>query len=288
MIGQRTVFPALVLLCAVLIFLDKVDQALFESLRVSVADEAAPILEAASRPLDDVGYSVSRMQAFVGAYRENVRLAEENAKLLHWRQAALTLASENAQLRRLLKVAPAPGVSYVTARVIADTGGAYVRNLLVDAGSADNVTRGQAAVTGEGLIGRVTEVGARAARILLITDLNSRIPVIIERSRQRAILAGDNSNRPSLQYIDPVDPPKPSDRVVTSGEGGVFPPGLPVGTVAFLDDGKPRIEPYARPSQAAFVRIVDYGLGDGLPQPIALAPRRGPRAPTVTAAASQR
>ncbi len=96
---------------------------------------------------------------------------------------------------------PENSVSYVTARVIANSGGAYVRTLLINAGIEDHVARGQAAITGEGLVGRLTEVGNRAARVLLITDLNSRIPVMIESSHVNAVLAGDNSERPRLMYL---------------------------------------------------------------------------------------
>src|SRR5258705_8846894 len=99
-----------------------------------------------------------------------------------WQQAALKLASENAQLRGLLKLTPEPTATYLTARVVANSGGAYVRSLLVYAGSENGVTRGQAAVTSDGLVVRGSEVGSRAARVLLATDLNSRGPLIEEGS----------------------------------------------------------------------------------------------------------
>ena len=182
-----------------------------------------------------------------------------------WQQAAAALASENTRLRGLLKLAPDAAVSYVTARVIANSGGAYVRSLMVNAGSGNGVARGQAVITGDGLVGRFRKSGSRAARVLLVTDLNSRIPVIVESSHQRAVLAGDNSDRPQLRYLDPAAPVKIGDRVVTSGQGGVFPPGLPVGAVATVQGGVPRIEPYVELSQVEYLRIVDYGLADGLP-----------------------
>src|SRR5262249_48700346 len=161
--------------------------------------------------------------------------AVENERLLNWQQTALKLASENRRLRELLKLTPDPAATFITARVIASSGGAYVRSLMVRAGSANGVARGQAAVAGEGLVGRVSEVGSRAARVILVTDLNSRVPVVVEGSQQRAMLTGDNSERPFLRYLDTSAQLKVGDRVVTSGQGGVFPPGLPVGVVASLD-----------------------------------------------------
>jgi len=262
-----------------MIVLEKADQIVFESLRVSVTDAAAPVLDALSRPLAAFDDLAERVSGFINVYRNNTHLSQENERLLNWQQTALKLASENAQLRGLLKLPSEPTTSYTTARVIANSGGAYVRSLMVNAGSDNGVARGQAAVTGEGLVGRVSEMGRRTARILLLTDLNSRVPVIVESSRQRAVLAGDNSERPRLQYAESGAAMKTGDRILTAGQGGVFPPGLPVGVVAALDAiGAPRVELYVELSRVEYLRIIDYGLADGLPKPIPIAPRGGKRA----------
>lgn len=274
---QRTLLPVLVLLSAAIVVLGKADQLLFDSMRTAVTDTVAPVLEAFSRPLAAAGSAIDKVQLLITTYRENERLESENARLLQWQQTALNLAADNQKLRGLLKAVPENSVSYVTARVIANSGGAYVRMLLIDAGADDHVARGQAVITGEGLVGRLTEVGNRAARVLLITDLNSRIPVTIESSHVNAVLAGDNSERPRLLYLPSADAVKIGDRVVTSGEGGVFPPGLPVGVVAAMDAGGPRIEPYVELSQAGYLLVVDYGLSRSLPQPLQALTKAGKR-----------
>ena len=274
---ERITFPLLVLLSAVMIVLGKADQVVLESLKNSVMDAAAPALDMLSRPSALVDTAVGRARDFLTVYQENARLAEENERLLGWQQAALKLASENAQLRDLLRVAPEPATSYVTARVIANSGGTYARSVIVNAGRENGVVRGEAAVTGEGLVGRVSEVGSRAARILLITDLNSRVPVIVEGSRQRAVLAGDNSEHPSLRYLEAGAAIRIGDRIITSGQGGVFPPGLPVGVVAVFDGELARVELFVELSRVDYLRLVDYGLADALPSPLPLAPRGGKR-----------
>jgi rod shape-determining protein MreC len=274
---ERITFPLLVLLSGVMIVLGKADQVVLESLKNSVMDAAAPALDMLSRPSGLVDTAVGRARDFLTVYQENARLAEENERLLGWQQAALKLASENAQLRDLLRVAPEPATSYVTARVIANSGGAYARSVIVNAGRENGVVRGEAAVTGEGLVGRVSEVGSRAARILLITDLNSRVPVIVEDSRQRAVLAGDNSEHPSLRYLEAGAAIRIGDRIVTSGQGGVFPPGLPVGVVAVFNGELARVELFVELSRVDYLRLVDYGLADALPSPLPLAPRGGKR-----------
>jgi rod shape-determining protein MreC len=281
---QRMAIPFLVLLSATMVILGKADQLMFESLRVSVTDTASPALDVLSRPLAAFGHLADRAREFLSVYQDNRRLVAENERLLNWQQAALKLASENGQLRELLKLTPEPAITFVTARVIANSGGAYVRSLMVHAGKENGVARGQAAVTGDGLVGRVSEVGSRAARIILITDLNSRVPVVVEGPQQRALLTGDNSERPCLQYLDAGAGIKVGDRVVTSGQGGVFPPGLPVGVVASLNGEAPRVEPYVELSQVEYLRIVDYGLAEGLPKPVPIVSRSGRRAEPLSGA----
>lgn len=280
---QRTTPPLLILLSAAIIILGKADQTMFESLRTNLTDDAAPVLDALSRPLGAAASLVDRARGIVTMYQDNLRLAYENERLLQWQQIALKLSADNRELRSLLKSVPETAVSYVTARVIANSGGGYVRTVMVNGGADRGLARGQAAITGEGLVGRLTEIGSRAARVLLITDLNSRIPVVIESSRANAVLAGDNSERPRLLYLSEPGTIRVGDRILTSGEGGVFPPGLPVGVVAALDRSEARVEPYVELSQLGYVLVVDYGLSGALPQPVPMAPRPGRRTKPVTA-----
>jgi rod shape-determining protein MreC len=274
---QRTAPPLLILLAAAIVLVGKADQTMFDSLRIKLTDDAAPALDALSRPIAAAGGVVDRVRGVVTMYQDNLRLERENERLLQWQQVALKLSDDNRELRRLLKVVPENALSYVTARVIANSGGGYVRTLMINAGGEQGLARGQAAITGAGLVGRLTEVGSRAARVLLVTDLNSRIPVMVEGSHLNAMLAGDNSERPKLIYLSDSGAVKIGDRIVTSGEGGVFPPGLPVGIVAGLSEGGIRVEPFVEMSQLGQVLVVDYGLSGGLPQPVSVAAHSGRR-----------
>lgn len=283
---QRAAPLLLVLLAAVIIVLGRADERMFAPLRIALADDAGPVLGALSRPLVLAATAVDRVRGVVEMYQDNLRLESDNARLLQWQQAALRLAEQNRELRQLLRVVPNPALSYVTARVIADSGGGYVRTALIDAGSKEGLARGQAVIAGQGLVGRLTEVGERAARVLLITDLNSRIPVIVDGAPAAAVLAGDNSERPRLMYAVPPDRIKIGERVVTSGEGGLFPPDLPVGVVSALDPEGARVEPFVGLSQLGYVMVVNYGLARDLPQPVpASAGHRRHARPTALAAA---
>jgi rod shape-determining protein MreC len=196
---------------------------------------------------------------------ENVRLAEENARLMHWQTVARELDNENKALRGQLNYTPDPDSAFITARVIGDTGGSFVHSMLLNAGTREGVRKGQAVIAGENLAGRVAEVGDRTARILLLTDINSHIPVVIEGTRAKAILSGDNSDRPRLNYLSPNSNAAVGNRIVTSGHGGAFPPGMPVGVIASIQDGVVRVEPFVHRYQLEYVAVVDYGLPGVLP-----------------------
>lgn len=257
---HRFAFTAMVVAAFGLMILGKADAVLAERLRAAVGDALAPVLTVLSRPASVLAEAVDRVRELAALRADNARLREENRRLLHWQTVARQLEHENKALRRQTSAVPDVGARFVTARVVADTGGAFVHSVLVAAGAADGVRKGQAVLAGEALVGRVAEVGKRSARVLLLTDLNSRIPVAAVGSGANAILAGDNSDRPTLSYLPVGTVVQPGQRVVTSGHGGAFPPGIPVGAVAAVAEGGARVEPFAGRHRLEMVTIADYGL----------------------------
>jgi rod shape-determining protein MreC len=284
LIAHRFAYVGLVLTAGALMMLGKADAVLMERLRVQVNEAVAPILEILSQPVDAVARVGEYVESWIGLHDENARLQRDRENLLQWQSVARHLEAENESLRRLLRFVPEPDARFVTARVIADSGGAFAHSLLLSAGANSGVGKGQAVVTGEGLVGRIAGVGDGAARVLLITDLNSRIPVVVGAERTRAILAGDNSNRPKLVYLKPDAVVAEGDQVVTSGDAGAFPPGLAVGAVASVGDGEIRVMPFVDRSRLEYVRVVDYGLTGILKEPMADDGRSG----SVAAAAESK
>jgi rod shape-determining protein MreC len=276
--AQRLTLPLLIFLSALLAILGKADVVLFDRVRVLVADTVSPVLQVVGQPIAAFSNAVGAVENIFAVYDENQRLKTENERLLQWQEAARRLQSENDQLRDLAKYVPQSAVSSVSGQVIADSGGAYLRNVMINVGRRDGVARGQAAMTGEGLVGRVIEVGDRTARVLLLTDINSHVPVSIEGTLERAMLDGDNGDRPRLVYIQPKGELPDGARVVTSGSGGIFPPGLPVGIVT-TSGGRVNVEPYADLARLQILRIVDFGLDGVLPDSAIPGPRalRPPR-----------
>ena len=193
-------------------------------------------------------------------FEENDRLKAENARLRRWEHVARQLELENGHLRVNLNVVPdSQGVS-VTARVIGDFGGTFVRSILVNSGKDHGVSVGDSVLVQGVLIGRIVEVGSKAARAILVTDLNSKIPVQTE-SGIRGILAGNNSELTNILYLPEEAVVKIGERVMTSGDGGVFPSGLSVGEVIEVDlKSGVKVVPLEGLSRLGFVQIVDFGL----------------------------
>jgi rod shape-determining protein MreC len=260
--SQHLVLAALVLLAVALLTIDKTSPELAARARGAASDLIAPILDLLSRPSAATAEAIDGIRELAALRQENALLRQERDRLLQWQTVARRLDAENQELRDLLNLAPDPRARFVSARVVGGAGGAFMRSVLVTAGERDGARKNQPAITGEGLLGRVSEVGARSARILLLTDINSRVPVVVERTHEQAVLAGNNSNKPELKYLSADSQVEVGDRVVTSGYGGVFPPGLPVGVVTGIEKGQISVQPYVDWERVEYVRLVEYELSD--------------------------
>ena len=261
----RFAFLVLIAGSFALMLLGKAEVVVVERARMALLDILAPVFGVISQPAEAVSSAVGEVSHITQVYQENRTLREQVVRLEQWQEAARRLDAENQQLRGLLNFPVDPQTRQVTGRVIGDSGGSFVRSILVAVGAERGVAKGQAAMTGEGLVGRVSEVGERSARVLLITDLNSRIPVVVESTRDRAVLAGDNTVRPRLLYLSPDARLSPGDRVLTSGHGGALPAGLPVGVIADVGERGVLVQPYVDWARLDYVRLLDYGLTGILP-----------------------
>ena len=261
----KLTLPVLIVVSFGVMLLGKADALLAERARMALADGLAPIFAVISGPLDRIHAAISDAAELWDMREENIRLRDENEKLRRWQSIALALDAENERLKASLRWIPDPPASFVTARVVADAGGVYAKAVLLSVGPNHGIRKGEIALDERGLVGRITEVGARTARVLLITDLNSRIPVILETSRAHAIMIGTNGPRPRLIYWPEGVMPQEGERVVTSAEANAFPANLPVGVVHFNSNGSPDVEPAAMLQRLEVARIFDYGLNGVTP-----------------------
>ncbi len=265
--GVANRFALLILVCISLslMLLSRADYSPILKFQTAVVDVATPLLEIVAHPISTVNGAVSEIINLANIYDENLYLKTENERLRNWQSTARLLAQENIVLRDLLHTQPEPGITYVSGRIIGDSGGPFIRAVILNAGKRDGLKSGVAVVTGDGLVGRIVEVGERSSRVLLLTDLNSKIPVVVENSRYRAILSGNNSENLFLNFLPENEEVKLADRIVTSGHGGLFPAGLPVGEVTKINGNIAEVTPYVRLDQLEFVRILLYNFSSLAP-----------------------
>jgi len=235
-----------------------------ETLRASAYDQVRRATDQVTRPIGEglsapVGW-VRGASDYVGSYidaaNENRRLKAQLATDDRWRDEALKLREENARYRALMGVKTDPPIAMVFARTLTDARGPFSNTRLADAGSNKGVIEGNPVLAEHGLVGRITGVAPDVSRIMLLTDTESRTPVMVARTNARAILTGDGGPTPKLDYLRSHDPLVEGDRVTTSGDGGVYPRGLPVGVVVKDLDGGWRVALDADASPIDYVQIL--------------------------------
>lgn len=261
--AERLVFGVLVGVALLLLVLGGAGVPLIERGANSLRDGVAPVMAVVTEPVQAARGAVSWVGEQFALAEENQALREQVDALLRWQSEATRLSVENASLRDVLKAHRSQPVPLTTtARIIADSRSPFVHTRLLDAGVRDGVAEGMAALSGTGLVGQVVDVEKRSSRLLLLTDLNSKIPVLVLPARDHAILAGTNGAFPRLEFLPLTPRFSVGDRVVTSGAGGLFPLGLSVGQVVDAGDGDLRVAPAVDWSRLDHLRLVQLPAAD--------------------------
>jgi rod shape-determining protein MreC len=246
----------LLLVSFLLIFVGKVDLYTVRATKTTISEVVAPIYDIIAAPVRAFDTMASGMRTLASFRAENVRLRAENERLKRWQRRAEILESENRQLKTALGAVSTTDLSPVTARAISAPGGSFAHSLLLDIDTTDGVARGNAVVNANGLVGYVIEVGRKYARVLLITDVNSKIPVLLSSSSWPGLALGQNSKVLRLDFLPLEAIPKIGELVLTSGHGGILPPGIPLGRVISIEDGTVLIEPSVALEQVSFVSVL--------------------------------
>ncbi|WP_417319469.1 rod shape-determining protein MreC [Emcibacter sp.] len=229
--GQRFSAIFFILLSFALLVFGRNDNGAVDAGRAVVFNSFSAVLDVLSKPLDAADDFVSWTQKLALVYSDNERLRQENTKLRQDQHIASQLVVDNQRLSSLLNIRQGTVNTVAASRVVSDSGSPFFKSVLINSGSKDGIRKGMAVVNEEGIVGRIVNVGASSARVLLITDLNSRVPVKIASSGINVILEGDNSGKPLLNFLPLGAEVEVGDVVLTSGFAKVFPPDMPVGRV---------------------------------------------------------
>ena len=238
--------------------------------RAGVETVAGPVGGVFAAPVRWFGHLADGVGGYFFAVSDNRRLRREVAELEAWRDEAIALKNINARYEAMLGIQPQPAAPMRTARTVSDARGPFSRARLLDVGAAGGIKVGNPVVNEHGLVGRIAGVAPRVSRMLLLTDVASRTPVLVERTDARAILTGDGSGNPRLEFVLRGDSVHPGDRILTSGDGGAFPRGLPIGVAARGVDGSWRVKLYSDRGAMDYVRVLLFEDFSHLADPEAL------------------
>jgi rod shape-determining protein MreC len=234
----------------------RIDSPRVERFRAQVTDSIVPNFDWAMAPVTGTVNLFRDYQSYQRIAEQNQELRRELRKMQSWKEAALQLEQENARLLDLNNVRLDPRLTFITGVVLADSGSPFRQSVLLNVGARDGLVDGWATMDGIGLVGRISGVAQNTSRVILLTDASSRIPATIQPSGQRTIIAGDNTAAPPLDFIESPDLVRPGDRIVSSGDGGVFPAGLVIGQVAADPGGRLRVRLAADYERLEFLRVM--------------------------------
>lgn len=264
---RRLLLGIVVLLLLGIFLVWRIDSPRVELFRAQVVDRVVPSMEWAMVPVTAVVNLARDFQSYQRLSEQNQELRSELRLMRAWKEAALQLEQENARLLDLNNVRLDPRLTYITGVVMADSGSPFRQSVLLNVGERDGIIDGWATMDGIGVVGRISGVGPDTARVILMTDASSAIPATIQPSGQTALITGDNTPAPAVEFLENRELVRPGDRVVTSGDGGVFPAGLLIGQITADPGGRLRVRLSADFERLEFLRVLRYQSAPSIRDP---------------------
>jgi rod shape-determining protein MreC len=266
----RLIFGGLVVLLIGLFLVWRIDSPRVERVRIEIMDRVIPNFAWATYPLTGFVNIMQSARSYARIYQQNQELRRELQQMKSWKEAALQQEQENARLQDLNNVRLDPKFIKITGVVLADSGSPFRQTVLLNIGKRDGIVDGWAAMDGIGLVGRIAGVGERTSRVVLLGDTASRVAVTIESNGQTALLVGDNTSNPLIDFLEDPETVQPGDRVMTSGDGGVFPPGILVGQVTQTQSGRLRVRLAADMRRLEFLLVIRHKPHNTISTPASL------------------
>ena len=257
-VQQRFSLFVLIVISIILIFIDTIETKPLNYLRFIVKDTIYRGSDIISSPSRVFKNAVNAAQDHINLFSEYNRLKEENAQLKDQVYDPNFLIFENKQLRKLLDEQTASSINLVSSRVMLDKKSPYLNSFVISGGSNRKIKKGMAVLDGKNFIGRIVDVNFFSSRILLVSDLNSKIPAVVEPAGYHAILSGTGKAKPILEFLPENHTVQSGNKVYTSGKEGIFSPGIPIGEV-IMDAENILVSLFSDLTQITFVNI---NLGD--------------------------
>ena len=247
-----------VLLSIILLITSKVNKEYTNKINEIFINISSPIVSIISFPINTSFDLVVNFNQLILAKKENEKLKSELLKLQNYYISSLGIHQENKELRNALNFVKSKTENYKIARIIGISNKIFDNKILIDSGQDRGIREGQIVTGDRAVIGRVAEVFGDKSRILLLTDSNSRIPIIASRTRNRGIISGNNSGLMEILYLPKNHQINLGDKIFTSSDGDVIPPGLLVGIVKKIDKNSVYVAPIENIGSLNIVSIIDY------------------------------
>ena len=253
---QRFSLLGLLFFSILLIVLGKFNFTAINYLKITINEVVYRISFVASLPEKYIGYSYRAVEEHIRFYNDYNLKKEELEKLKSKKYETIFLEAENKRLKKVLN-----DINYsselVIAKVIIDKQSPFLRSIIINKGSKNNINKGMAVLSDSYLLGKVVEVNYTTSRVLLLSDLNSKIPVTIEPGSIQSILSGDGENSGVLQYIKDNFPIADESIVYTSGTGGLLKSGIPIGKIK-QNENQNNVNFFVDFSQLRYVKVSFY------------------------------
>lgn len=258
---KNFIMVGLFVIALLLILIHRIDLGIISGVSKGILFITAPIIHTVTLPAKGLSFSYKKITEIANVYEENERLQKENEELFMLKDRLRALKAENSILKKLLHHIDIPNTQSYTAHIIAENGNAFANSLIIYLGdNAQFIKTGYPVVGQHGLIGRIDVVSGKYAKVTLITDINSKIPVVSQKSRDRGILIGGNAQELKLIFTPLLAELHKGDLLVTSGIGGGLPADIPVARIKKVDVDKITALPLFTPSEIEIVKIIAYDV----------------------------
>ncbi len=226
--------------------------------KTKIIDYGSFVTYSLSIPIKKISLYFSNMEEIYYIYSQNKKLKNHTLKIKMLENELTLLEHENNLLKDALNIKNDLYYNYQTVKVVAGIRSSFLRTLVILAGKKQKVSEGFTVISNNDLLGHVYESGNFTSRVLLITDINSRVPVIVANKNFRLILSGNNSNYLSILNLGDIDKINSGDIVLTSGDGGVYPQGIAVGVVINDETKKFVVRPNIISRSLDYVRVINW------------------------------